>query len=225
MAEKFRELTQRQVALLALYGSVGTWEWDGALFDGVSPYEIEKRLKGGVGAGYNKSSVYRTSKELAAAGYLVAREFEREEDGSARRSPVGGKTTVYTLTQAGKSTVEAWLRTSCKVPRFDDEAGFRLEGGRYSLDAVLEGLVAMRPALKTLARRIDEAEENQQGFSDPTVELRYGLYRALTDARLKWLADAERVLRKTIKQREKAERDAKKKSSKENQAWAEERRR
>lgn len=52
----------------------------------------------------------------------------------------------------------------------------------------------MRPALKTLARRIDEAEENQQGFSDPTVELKYGLYRALTDARLKWLADAERVI-------------------------------
>ena len=52
----------------------------------------------------------------------------------------------------------------------------------------------MRPALKTLARRIDEAEENQQGFSDPTVELKYGLYRALTDARLKWLADAEHVV-------------------------------
>jgi len=198
-----RGLTDKQLALLVLYGGAGVTERGDWIVAGASPYEVEKLIRDGVGGvlGYVKSSCYAQTKRLAEAGYLSAIEIE----GTPR------STTVYSLTASGVGAVEAWMRKPAEPPLVDSEAFIRVRAARFvAPDVILGGLSGLRPKLTRRLAEVDAAEhQHNLGPEMPAYSdaLEIDLIRSVLQAHLRWLDLTEKALRREVRTQERREKN------------------
>lgn len=133
------------------------------------------------------SQWYAEPKRLAALGYL-----------SARKAP--GRTrerTVYELTEAGREAVAAWVATPSPLPRMQHESIARLLAADLADPGdIAGGLATLRDQIAATRAFLDTARERWPGLPHraPLLEVNDRYARALLDAKLEWLEDAERVL-------------------------------
>lgn len=134
------------------------------------------------------SQVYAEPKRLEALGYLQS----RKEPG--RR----GQRTLYTLTDAGREALIAWLREPSPFPRIQHEANLRLTAGDLLGDdeALLASLGALSGELDELSALMDENERHLPDVEHRARYLRlsYSLGRRLIAAHREWLAEVEAEL-------------------------------
>ncbi|WP_084285802.1 PadR family transcriptional regulator [Solirubrobacter soli] len=134
-----------------------------------------------------ESQFYAEPKRLAAAGYL-----------EATKQP--GRTharTHYTLTDAGRAALKAWLATPTRFPRIQNEAVVRVLGSEYAdRGELLKSLNALREDLDVLERERVDAEERAAGLPRRATALRLNarLAQRIIDAHRQWIDDVEREL-------------------------------
>ena len=133
------------------------------------------------------SKIYAEPKRLERLGYVTS----RREPGRTRERA------WYTLTDAGRDALRAWVAAPSGFPRIYHEAACRVlaadVGGE---EAVLASLRALREELSDLASLVREGE--RVGASLPhrerSLRLVHSLGRRLLDAHEDWLDEVEREL-------------------------------
>jgi hypothetical protein len=224
---KFRGLTVRELGLLVMYDSAGMTEWHGTRIQGASPYDIEMRLRQGVGGvgGFKKSSCYAQSKKLEAEGYLYSTTLggppSDEADPSRAKRVAESKTkkvaeskTFYSVTEQGRKLVEDWLRTPCAIPAIDTEIEIRLRGGGSGLgdrhELLLDSFEPLRNGLTARAVALENAAAQLKPHDDVTIGLEIDYLLAVTHAQRKWLEKALISLRRSVarEERDRKRRDA-----------------
>jgi DNA-binding PadR family transcriptional regulator len=157
---------------------------------GAGPHDLRRMAaQGRVYWDAAASQWYAEPKRLATLGYLEA----AKQPGRTRER------THYTLTPAGVSALEAWVRTPASLPRMQHESVVRLlAADLVDAGAVREGLTAMRAEIQEARAQVAIARQDWQ----PTLPHRAHLldvnhrYAArLLDLQTEWLEEAERVLR------------------------------
>ena len=134
-----------------------------------------------------ESQFYAEPKRLAAAGYL-----------EATKQP--GRTharTHYTLTDAGREALTAWLATPTRFPRIQNEAVVRVLACEYAdRGELLKSLNALREDLDVLERERIDAEERAPGLPRRETALRLNarLAQRIIDAHRQWLDEVEAEL-------------------------------
>jgi DNA-binding PadR family transcriptional regulator len=157
---------------------------------GAGPHDLKRMAdQGTVYWDAAPSQWYAEPKRLAKLGYLEA----RKEPGRTRER------THYTLTDKGRSALEAWVRTPASLPRAQHETVVRLlAGDLVDAEAIAQGL-------RAIEAQIDDAQaglDRSRAIFEHGLEHRRDLLRVNTEyaSRLlelqrDWLRDAERVLR------------------------------
>lgn len=84
-----------------------------------SGYDLKKRFFASIGHGWHAydTQIYRELKSLEEGGYVVGR-FAPGRSGPQRR--------LYTITEAGRKSLEQWLVSELDVVRTKDEFGLRV---------------------------------------------------------------------------------------------------
>ena len=134
-----------------------------------------------------ESQFYAEPKKLEQAGYLSA----------ATRPGRTHARTHYTLTDAGRAALKAWLATPTRFPRIQNEPVVRLLGSEYAdRGELLASLNALREELDELDAAMEEAEEREQGLPHRATVLRLNrrLAQRILDAHRQWLDEVEREL-------------------------------
>lgn len=133
------------------------------------------------------SKVYAEPKRLERLGYVSSR---REPGRTRERS-------YYTLTDAGREALRAWIAKPSGFPRIYHEAACRVLASDLADDAaVLSSMTALRQDLRELHQLLDEAERVAGTLPHRTRQLRlvHSLGRKLVAAHVEWLDELEREL-------------------------------
>ena len=134
-----------------------------------------------------ESQFYAEPKRLEAAGYLA----KTKQPGRTHER------THYTLTDAGRDALKAWLATPTRFPRIQNEPVVRLLGSQYAERGVLlESLAALRTELDELDQSLKAAEEREPGLPHRTrvLGLNRRLAQRIVDAHRQWLDEVEAEL-------------------------------
>jgi PadR family transcriptional regulator AphA len=134
------------------------------------------------------SEWYAEPKRLAELGYL-----------HAERAP--GRTherTHYTLTDAGRDALRAWLAEPSAFTRIQCEPVVRLLGAEYAdPEAVVRSLESLRAPLEETAAALDRLSD--VGHELPrrarVIAVNHRFARRILDAHAAWLEEAEAALR------------------------------
>src|SRR6187551_3439835 len=131
---------------------------------GAGPHDLVTMMRQGrVYWAAPESQFYAEPKRLAAGGYL-----------EATKQP--GRTharTHYTLTDAGRDALRAWLATPTRFPRIQNEAVVRLLGSEYAdRGELLKSLNALREDLHVLEREMVDAERRADGLPHRAAAIR-----------------------------------------------------
>src|SRR5215471_8804024 len=138
---------------------------------------IKERGKDQIANVTQRNSVYQTITALRRAGLIAVRETSRSE-----RRP---ERTVYEITEAGRKTLQSWMREVLSTParEFPDfPAALSLVAGAapHEVRALLEARIA------ALEKRLDELEQPVPGL--PRLFLLEAEYMAaITRAQIGWL--------------------------------------
>lgn len=129
-----KKLTTTSYAILSLL-AVRPW----------SAYELSQQMRRTVGHFWPRAErgLYDEPKNLVTHGYATATD---ELQGRRAR-------TVYTITQAGRRALRAWLKEESAPPQFESEAVLRIAFAEHG---------SKQAALKTLAGLRAQAEENRR---------------------------------------------------------------
>jgi DNA-binding PadR family transcriptional regulator len=133
------------------------------------------------------SQWYAEPKRLARLGLLTA----HQEPGRTRPR------TQYTLTDAGREALAAWMHEPARFPRIQNEPVVRLlAADLVDEGAVLESLRALRGEIAALSAQIDAGEEAAASVPSRTeyLLLNHRLARAVLEAHADWLDEVERTL-------------------------------
>jgi len=170
-------LTPFSYAILVLVGE-----------SGAGPHDLVQMMRQGrVYWASPESQFYAEPKRLAAAGYL-----------EATKQP--GRTharTHYTLTDAGREALTAWLATPTRFPRIQNEAVVRLLGSEYAdRGELLKSLNALREDLDVLDAELAGAERRESDLPHRQAALRLNrrLAQRIVDAHRVWLEEVEAEL-------------------------------
>jgi PadR family transcriptional regulator, regulatory protein AphA len=156
---------------------------------GAGPHDLRRMMESGrVYWDAAPSQWYAEPKRLAASGLLGA----TATPGRTRER------THYTLTDAGREALAAWVRTPASLPRMQHEQAVRLlAADLVDPEAVLAGLEAFGPAVDDAAeqvrRGLERASELPHRRRLLEVNARYA--ERLLALQRDWLAEAERALR------------------------------
>ena len=133
------------------------------------------------------SKVYAEPKRLEQLGYVDSR---REPGRTRERS-------YYTLTDAGRAALRAWLAEPSGFPRIYHEAACRVLAGDLVDDAtVLSSMSGLREELRQLELLLDEADEVSGTLPHRARQLAlvHSLGRKLVAAHDEWLDELEAEL-------------------------------
>jgi PadR family transcriptional regulator AphA len=133
------------------------------------------------------SQWYAEPKRLERLGLLAA----RTEPGRTRPR------THYTLTDAGREALAAWMREPARFPRIQSEAVVRLlAADLVDEKAVLESLRALRKEIAELSDQLDAAEAAAAEIPSRTdyLLLNHHLSRRILQAHAEWLDEVEQTL-------------------------------
>jgi len=134
-----------------------------------------------------ESQFYAEPKRLAAAGYL-----------EATKQP--GRTharTHYTLTDAGREALTAWLATPTRFPRIQNEAVVRVLACEYAVRGeLLKSLNALREDLDALEAELEAGRQREEGLPhrERALRLNRRLAERIVAARRQWLDEVEAEL-------------------------------
>jgi DNA-binding PadR family transcriptional regulator len=134
------------------------------------------------------SQWYAEPKRLAALGYL-----------DAEQAP--GRTharTHYTLTDAGREALRAWLAEPSAFTRIQCEAVVRLLGSEYAdPETVAASLEALRGPIEEAAAALERLEGvgRELPHRARVIAINHRFARRLLDAHAEWLAEAQAELR------------------------------
>jgi PadR family transcriptional regulator AphA len=134
------------------------------------------------------SQWYAEPKRLEWLGLLAA----HKEPGRTRPR------THYTLTDAGREALAAWMNEPARFPRIQNEAVVRLMAADLvGADAVLESLRALRAEFTAISAQLDAAEAAAAAVPSRTeyLLLNHALARRVLQAHVEWLDEVERKLR------------------------------
>jgi DNA-binding PadR family transcriptional regulator len=156
--------------------------------NGAGPHDLVRMMRQGrVYWAAPESQFYAEPKRLAAAGYLEA----TKQPGRTHER------THYTLTQAGKDALKAWLATPTRFPRIQNEAIVRLLGSQYAdRGELLKSLNALREDLDVLDAELEAAAQREAGLPHRANLLRLNrrLAQRIVDAHRVWLDEVEAEL-------------------------------
>lgn len=130
------------------------------------------------------SQFYAETKRLAGLGLLAAEKTAGQT----------GQRTHYTLTDAGRDALRAWVRTPASFPKLLQEPGVRLlTTALVGVDPVLEGLGALRADLDVLDAEMVAAEERAASLPGRrnALLLNHRLSRRIIAAHREWLDEVE----------------------------------
>ena len=157
---------------------------------GAGPHDLVSMMRrGSIYWAAAESQWYGEPKRLERLGYLR----------SEKRPGKTGPRTHYLLTEKGRTALRAWLAEPSGLPRFQNEAIVRLLAGDIGDEEQLrESLAGMRADIAAARANLDLAEEVMATIPHRERYLRlihrYG--RELLDMHERWLAEADRELRK-----------------------------
>jgi PadR family transcriptional regulator AphA len=153
--------------------------------NGAGPHDLVRMMRDGrVYWAAPESQFYAEPKRLEAAGYLAA----TKQPGRTHER------THYTLTDAGREALNAWLGTPTRFPRIQNEPVVRLLGSQYAERGVLlESLAALRSELDELDQSLKAAEQRESGLPHRATVLRLNrrLAQRIVDAHRQWLDEVE----------------------------------
>jgi PadR family transcriptional regulator, regulatory protein AphA len=157
--------------------------------DGAGPHDLRRNAETGrLYWDAAPSQWYAEPKRLARLGLLEA----RKEPGRTRQR------THYTLTDAGRAAVEAWVRTPTPLPKMQHETIVRLlAADLVPAEAVLAGLDDLDAQLDEAERAMTEARATWIGglpHRADLLEVNHLYGRRLFDLLRAWSADARRLL-------------------------------
>ena len=162
--------------------------------DGAGPHDLRRMAE--IGRVYwdaAPSQWYAEPKRLAQLGLLEA----AKAPGQTRER------THYTLTEAGREAIAAWVRTPAALPRMQHESVVRLLAADIvDTDAVIEGLQAMEADLAGALEGIRAGLENLGSFRPERgrlLEVNHRYAVRLLDLQRDWLKEAEQALISTPK--------------------------
>lgn len=157
--------------------------------DGAGPHDLRRMAE--IGRVYwdaAPSQWYAEPKRLAELGLLKA----EKAPGRTRER------THYTLTDAGREALAAWVKTPAALPRMQHESVIRLLAADVvDPEAVVEGLRAMEADLEGALEGIRRGQENLGSFRPERARLLAVNHRyaaSLLDLQRAWLREAERAL-------------------------------
>jgi PadR family transcriptional regulator, regulatory protein AphA len=156
--------------------------------NGAGPHDLVRMMRDGrVYWAAPESQFYAEPKRLEAGGYLAA----------AKQPGRTHERTHYTLTDAGRAALKAWLETPTRFPRIQNEPVVRLLGSQYAERGVLlESLAALRAELGELDESLKAAEERESGLPHraKVLSLNRRLAQRIVDAHRQWLDEVEAEL-------------------------------
>jgi PadR family transcriptional regulator, regulatory protein AphA len=164
-----------------------------------SGYDLKKRFFSSVGHGWHAydTQIYRELKALEAGGFVTGRVVQGRS-GPQRR--------LYTITDAGRDSLTAWLTSELDLKKFKDEFALRVWTADLFPDGAFEAYLAtareqwqesldhQRMSLKVL----EEEYGAPDGWSPAEVfgrQLAIDHTIAVTEAKIAWADRALRVLK------------------------------
>ena len=186
-----KELSPLRMALLVLYAGART-ERQNDIVGGANAYEIELLIRSRLGGvrGYGKTAVYDNSKQLAELEYL-----EEVTIGEPSKA-----VTAYKVTPKGWDAIRRWMITPTERPHLDSEIFLRVRAlEMVPAEDALSSLSALRPQLTMWLARLEDVKAKTNSTSlASTLELEY--FELVLRAHLKWLDQAEKALKKRIRE-------------------------
>jgi PadR family transcriptional regulator AphA len=155
---------------------------------GAGPHDLVRMARTGrVYWDAAESQWYAEPKRLEKLGLLTA----HKEPGQTRPR------THYTLTEAGREALAAWMDEPARFPRIQNEAVVRLlAADLVDEEAVLESLRGLRDEIAAISTQLDAAEATAAAFPSRTdyLLLNHSLARRIVQAHADWLDEVERTL-------------------------------
>jgi DNA-binding PadR family transcriptional regulator len=155
---------------------------------GAGPHDLVRMARAGrVYWDAAESQWYAEPKRLAKLGLLTA----NQEPGQTRPR------THYTLTDAGREALAAWMNEPARFPRIQNEAVVRLLAADIvGEDAVLESLRGLRDEIAAISSQLGGAEAAATAYPTRTdyLLLNHSLARRIVQAHADWLDEVERTL-------------------------------
>ncbi len=172
------KLTPFSYAVLALVGR-----------GGAGPHDIVRMMRDGrIFWTTSESHFYAEPKKLAKLGLLEA---ERQPGRTRDR-------THYTLTDAGRAALRAWLAEPAAMPRIQNEAALKLVGADLAEDdaTILRSLAGLREEIARGHSDLDAMDERVAGLPHRAKYLRLlnDLARRTLDTQSAWLDHVEEEL-------------------------------
>jgi DNA-binding PadR family transcriptional regulator len=156
--------------------------------DGAGPHDLVRMMRNGrVYWSAPESQYYAEPKRLEKAGLLAA----------VKQPGRTHERTHYTLTDAGREALAAWLATPTRFPRIQNEPVVRLLAAEYAERGVLlESLAALRTELDELDESLKAAQEREQSLPHraKVLGLNRRLAQRIVDAHRQWLEEVEAEL-------------------------------
>ena len=142
--------------------------------------------------GHKKTAVYKNSEQLAGLGYLEAVTI-----GAPSKA-----VTAYMVTPKGSDAIRRWMRTPTERPHLDSEIFLRVRALEIvPAEDALSSLSALRPQLTMWLAGLDDVKAKATSTSLAlTLELEY--FELVLRAHLKWLDQAEKALKKRIREKQ-----------------------
>lgn len=156
---------------------------------GAGPHDLRRMVEQGRGVYWDAapSQWYAEPKRLAKLGYLAA----RKEPGRTRER------THYTLTDAGRDALAAWVRTPSSMPRIQNEPVVRLlAADLVDPAAVREGLAGMRSEIDDARAAMRRAREVVPSLPARArlLEVNHDFAERFLRLQEEWLEHAEQTL-------------------------------
>lgn len=156
---------------------------------GASPHDLVDMTRRGARLYWAAapSKIYAEPKRLERLGYV-----------SSRREPGRtGERSWYTLTDAGRQALRAWVAEPSRFPRIYHDGAVRLVAAQPADDELLlESFAALRAELRELKSRLEEGERVAQSVPhrQRNLALVHSLGRKLLAAHEEWLDEVESEL-------------------------------
>lgn len=176
-----------------------------------SGYDLKGRFHGSVGHGWHAydTQIYRELRSLEKEGFVAGR-MAPGRSGPQRR--------LYSITEKGIESLESWLTSPLDVTKIKDEFSLRVWSADLfpgdSINAYLDGarsqwseaLAHQKMSLRVLTEEYGKPTDSDDTVYGRQLAIQYSI--AITEAKLAWVDEAQRIARRRPKAKKRAARRA-----------------
>ncbi|MFV2175473.1 helix-turn-helix transcriptional regulator [Actinomadura sp. LOL_016] len=176
-----------------------------------SGYDLKGRFHGSVGHGWHAydTQIYRELRNLEKEGF-VSGQMAPGRSGPQRR--------LYSITEKGIESLESWLTSPLDVTKMKDEFALRvwtadlfpeesinnhLDGARSQWS---EALAHQKMSLRVLTEEYGKPTDSDDTVYGRQLAIQYSI--AITEAKLAWVDEAQRIARRRAKAKNRTARRA-----------------